>query len=151
MGTLSAADISDRVRDALAVYLPDWLESRMGYDTFPGREPSAIADRCWAIGVPITAGATTHGRQRVTPGKLCKTSVDLRASFTVRHEAEAEDLARGLRLEPDLIAAVLETEKDPDLSVVFDGITSRNTRDIGAERVLLVSYRFHVLHFYPLA
>ena len=151
MGSLSAADISDRVRTALDAELPDWLEARAGFDSFPGREASEIADRCWAVFLPITAGTEAHGRQRSTVGKLCETTVNVRASFTLRHEDEPFDLSRGLGLEPVLVAAVLTTGKDPDLSVVFEGVTNRQTRDIGAERVLVVECRFSVMHFYPLA
>jgi hypothetical protein len=126
-----------------------FTESRHPWDRFPatldGRE---MQHHAFAVGVP-TSGPWELDRQRAENGTPMTTQVSVRWSRVLRVQAVVSDYDAALDDEAELVAAIVATDRNPDMGIRFVRVETRAVTPDGL--AFLGELLFDVFHRYPLS
>lgn len=127
-----------------------WRESRFHFGNFPpSKDPSTTQPRSFAVGLRDLQAGEPEGRQRRTVGAKVRTEIRVRWCSSIRGDDQADDYDQALDDGDLLVAAVLATNKDPELEIRFLGFVPGRVQ---ADGTLYVGEAgFVVRHRYPLA
>lgn len=147
---LKPSQVRRRLSAALDLRLgADWYESASSFDAFPNLDSRDILDRCYVVGLGPTRTISEDTRQRRSRALVVRTEVRVRMSSNIITTAQGTGYDQGLDREQMVLQAAMAANKDPDLEVVFDGVTAR--RVVLQDTCYLAEMRFQVLHGLDLA
>lgn len=141
--------VAASITAALGTAARPWQQSAFHYGNFPpSKDPSTTQPRSFAVGVRDLQTAEPEGRQRRSVGAKATTEIRVRWCSPIRGDAQVADLDQALDDGDLLAAAVLGTNKDPELEIRMLGFAPSQTQADGT--LYIGEAGFVVRHRYPL-